>query len=243
MSEKLLLAAQREEGLRQVILEALDEAHPDAFRRILRVVIDQNLIRFSSTLRSFGVWFGLPFETASPKASHTVLEQVQRFLNSGSECEAAARNGDAEQAYYALWALAFGDVTRALPHAIKLAESADVEKRFIAVHILGQLNLSECLPVLLSRLDDEDLRIAAHALFGIAARSFDPKLLADSDMFERLERLLPRVKQKQNNLKPLVWDWLPISLNRGLVTGQLIDCLGTRSPKRLTSYLSNVNNV
>ena len=40
------------------------------------------------------------------------------------------------------------------------------------------------------------LQIATNALFGIAARSFDPKLLAESrvDMFERLERLLPRVK-------------------------------------------------
>jgi hypothetical protein len=239
--EKLLLAAQREEGLRQVVLEALDEAHPDAFRRILRVVIDQNLIRFSSAMRAFSVWFGLPFETASPKATRTVLEQVHRFLNSVSDCEAAASNGDAEQAYYALWSLAFDDVTKALPQVIKLADSADVEKRFIAVHILGQLNLSECFPVLLSRLDDEDLRIAAHALFGIATRSFDPKLVTDSDLFERLERLLPRVKHKQNNLKPLVWDWLPISLNRELVTGQLIDCLGTRSPKRLTAYLSMMN--
>jgi hypothetical protein len=33
--EKLLLAAQREEGLRQVILETIDEAHPQAFRRML----------------------------------------------------------------------------------------------------------------------------------------------------------------------------------------------------------------
>jgi HEAT repeat protein len=239
--EKLLLAAQREEGLRQVILEALDEAHPDALRRILRVVIDQNLIRFSSAMRAFSVWFGLPFETASPKATRTVLEQVHHFLNSISDCQAAAREGDAEQAYYALWSLAFDDVTRALPYAIKLAESADVEKRFVAVHILGQLNLSECFPVLLSRLDDEDLRVVAHSLFGIATRSFDPKLVTDSDMFEHLERLLPRVKHKQNNLKPLVWDWLPISLNRELVTGQLIDCLGTRSPTRLTPYLSMMN--
>ena len=239
--EKLLLAAQREEGLRQVVLEALDEAHPDAFRRILGVVIDQNLIRFSSAMRAFSVWFGLPFETATPKTTRTVLEQVQHFLNSGSECEMAARDADAEQAYYALWSLAFDDITRALPHAIKLAESSNVEKRFIAVHMLGQLNVSEGLAALLSRLDDDDLRISAHALFGIAARGFDPKQIADSDLFERLERLLPRVKHKQNNLKPLVWDWLPISLNRELVTGQLIDCLGTRSPKRLSQYLPMMN--
>ena len=37
--EKLLLAAQRQEGLRQVILETVDEAHPEAFRRMVRPIV------------------------------------------------------------------------------------------------------------------------------------------------------------------------------------------------------------
>ena len=35
--ENMLLAAQREEGLRQTILETVDEAHPQAFRRMLKL--------------------------------------------------------------------------------------------------------------------------------------------------------------------------------------------------------------
>jgi hypothetical protein len=54
--ERMLLAAQREEGLRQTILEAVDEAHPQAFRRILRVVVENNLARFSATVRALNVW-------------------------------------------------------------------------------------------------------------------------------------------------------------------------------------------
>jgi len=56
--EKFLLAAQRQEGLRQVILETVDEAHPDAFRRMLRLILDNELLRFSATLRAMDVWFG-----------------------------------------------------------------------------------------------------------------------------------------------------------------------------------------
>src|SRR5438874_8907406 len=52
--EKLLLAAQREEGLRQVILETVDEAHPHAFRRLLRLILDHDLTRFSATVRAVG---------------------------------------------------------------------------------------------------------------------------------------------------------------------------------------------
>src|SRR5262249_6007442 len=40
--EKLLLAAQRQEGLRQVIFETIDEAHPEAFRRMLRLILEHN---------------------------------------------------------------------------------------------------------------------------------------------------------------------------------------------------------
>src|SRR6266849_4295270 len=56
--ERLLLAAQREEGLRQIILETIDEAHPQAFRRMLQLVLDHDLTRFSATVRAVDVWFG-----------------------------------------------------------------------------------------------------------------------------------------------------------------------------------------
>src|SRR4029077_10972110 len=64
--EKLLLAAQRQEGLRQVILEAVDEAHPEAFKRMLRLVLDHNLLRFAATVRAVDVWFGLNWDALTP---------------------------------------------------------------------------------------------------------------------------------------------------------------------------------
>ena len=39
--EKLLIAAQRQEGLRQVILETVDESHPEAFIRMLRLLSEE----------------------------------------------------------------------------------------------------------------------------------------------------------------------------------------------------------
>jgi HEAT repeat protein len=239
--ERMLLAAQREEGLRQVILEAIDEAHPQAFRRILRLVVDQNLIRFSAATRAFSVWFGLPFEVTNPKTVRAVLEQVLYYLDSPFACKEAVQRGSAQDAYYALWAMAFDEAPKALPHAITLAHSPEVEKRFAAIHLLGQLQLNECLPPLLSALEDEDLRICSQALFGIGTRNYDAKLIDASDLFERLEHLLPRVRNKKNSLKPLVWDWLPIQLDREVVSGLLIDCRGTRSLKRLIPYLSLMN--
>ena len=239
--ERMLLAAQREEGLRQVILEAIDEAHPQAFRRILRLMLDHNLIRFSAAIRALSVWLGLPFEAVNQKAAHEVLARVLQCLGSPAECEKAAKQGEAQDAYYALWAMAFDDASAAYGYAAELSHSASVEQRFAAIHLLGQLDLKQCFPVLLAALDDEDLRVSTQAFLGLISRNYDHHLRASSDMFERLERLLPRLKHKQNNLKPLVWDWLPIVLNREQVAGQFINCLGKRSPRRLIPYLSTMN--
>ncbi len=236
--ERLLLAAQREEGLRQVILEVIDEAHPLAFRRILRLVIDHKLFRFSATIRALSVWFGLPFEAASQKAASRVLERVLHFLSSKDECNKVIKHGSAEDAYYALWALAFDDALDALSYAVDLYQSSSVEKRFAAAYLLGQLGLRESIPELLKVLGDEDLRISAIGFQALTSRNIDSDLIDSSDMFEHLERLLPRVKNKKNTLKPLIWDWLPVSLDREQIAAELINCLGDRSPKRLLPYLS-----
>ena len=53
--ERLLLAAQRQEGLRQVILESIDEAHPRAFFRMLRLILEHDLARFSATIRAITI--------------------------------------------------------------------------------------------------------------------------------------------------------------------------------------------
>jgi len=238
--ERLLIAAQREEGLRQVILEAVDEAHPQAFRRILRIILDHNLSRFSAILRSAGVWFGLPFEEINQNGVNNILERVLQYLEAPADCEKALNDDDAQNIYYALWSMAFDDVLSALPHAIRLSHSSDVEKRFAAIHLLAQLGLKQALPELLRALDDEDLRIPAHAFVNLSVWEYG-KSLEESDLFERLEQLLPRIKHKQNNLKPLVWDWLPISLDREAVAETLIESIGARSPTRLFPYIPIMN--
>ena len=70
---KLLLAAQREEGLRQVILETVDESHPGAFRAMLSTILEHDLGRFSSVVRALGTWMALPWDSVSVKAVNSTL--------------------------------------------------------------------------------------------------------------------------------------------------------------------------
>ena len=79
--ERMLLAAQRQEGLRQTILESVDEAHPQAFRRMLRLILDENLSRFSSVVRAADTWFGFQWDGASAVKIDSIIERVLRFLD------------------------------------------------------------------------------------------------------------------------------------------------------------------
>ncbi|NJL43197.1 MAG: hypothetical protein HC935_07430, partial [Pseudanabaena sp. SU_2_4] len=67
--ENLLIAAQRQEGLRQAILETIDEAHPEAFRRMVKLILEHDLLRFSATLRATDKWFGLGWDITQKKVA------------------------------------------------------------------------------------------------------------------------------------------------------------------------------
>jgi hypothetical protein len=239
--ERLLLTAQREEGLRQVILESVDEAHPELFRRILRLVLDHNLIRFSAAVRALDVWFGLSLETVPPKKVVEVLGKVLGFLEDPQARQASILEGPAQDAYYALWAMAFEDAHAALPFVKAMRRSPGVERRFAATHLLAQMDLTGSFMELLEAIEDPDLRVVARAVANLTSPEFDPQLAGKSDLFERLEGLIPRLAHKSNTLKPLLWDWLPLKLERSKLAGMLINCLGERSPKRLFPYLSSMD--
>jgi len=51
----LLLAARLQEGLRQVIVECMDEGSREGFLYILKIILDHNLVRFSSVVRALDV--------------------------------------------------------------------------------------------------------------------------------------------------------------------------------------------
>ncbi len=91
--EGMLLAAQRQEGLRQSILESIDIALPDAFRHMLKVINDNNLVRFSSTVRAADVWLALRFDSQTARYIGDTLETLSRLLNDESAQAEALQGG------------------------------------------------------------------------------------------------------------------------------------------------------
>ncbi|MBE9178027.1 DUF4132 domain-containing protein [Oculatella sp. LEGE 06141] len=233
--ERLLLAAQRQEGLRQTILETIDEAHPIAFQRMLRLILEQKLTRFSATIRAVDVWFGFGLESLDEKTARSLISQVLELLEHPDAQAAALTSEDPQLVYLALWAAGFVDAIAAINLVVPLLDHANATHQFVAVHFLAQLEITPARFMLLSALGDRDLAVVTAAVQALA-RTGDSALL-DSDLFERLEQVLPHFPAKPQT-RSLVWEWVKLEPSQTLVASALLSNLGQRSPKRLIPYLS-----
>jgi hypothetical protein len=229
------------EGVRQSILSTLDEAHPGAFVALLRELRNRDLARFPDVVGSLSVWFGYHWDAVSGRVVNGVLERVVRYLDDPKERAAALKSADGETVYLALWALGFEDVMTALAPAARLLTDKHVERRFVAVHFLAQLQLPAARAKLLPALDDADLRVALCALEGCQGDGSEGPSggngKAASDLFERLERLLGRMPKEKSYLEPIVWPWHVFTADPQGVADTLADNLGERAPTRLLPYL------
>lgn len=237
--EGLLVAAQREEGLRQVILESVDEAHPDAFSRMLDVIIARDLTRFSSTVRAVDVWLGyqLGGGSAATKAAITTLATL---LKDDDARTGALRSAKPEQVYLALWCEAFRDAMAAVRLAEPFLVHADAEIRFATAHLLKELAISPARAMLAQLLDDPDLRVASEAL-GPFRKHSGWDLSQDPDrVFERLGRLYQRVPKDGAELPAVVWPWTATKLGRAAVASALVNVGSTRPVKDFVPFVDGM---
>ncbi|MCS6896516.1 MAG: hypothetical protein NZM29_00960, partial [Nitrospira sp.] len=255
LMEKMLLAAQRQEGLRQVIIETIDEAHPTAFRRMLRLIKDHNLFRFSSVVRGINVWLGHSWESSNSAAIRRVLEKTLTMLDDTKARQQALRGNDPESAYLALWATAFEDAPASVPPAVKLLRRDAVEFRWIATLHLRQVQLPEAKPGLIRMIDDPDLRVGLTAAIGTAWGSSDElgesiaeleesipeKPDANDKLASALERMMSRLPKKPTSLPSLVWPWASITFRNDVVAERLLQALDDRSLSRFVPYMSVVS--
>lgn len=245
--EKLLLAAQRQEGLRQVILETIDLSHPEAFARLLKLIEDENLVRFSAVTRALNVWLGYAWDSESTRVVNQSISKLRTFLEDPAAQQTAVTGDDPESAYLALWSIALRDVDQSIAPATKLLHSKRVELRYVATVHLCNLRLPQLTTQpLLRAIDDEDLRIAS-----LAANSIDSGPQDEDEdevevqkptkkpaaLIEPLERLVNRLPAKPEVQAALVWPWTETKLDRSHIAARLASALEGHPPARVVPYL------
>ncbi len=238
--EKLLVAAQRQEGLRQSILESVDEAHPIAFQRMLRLILDENLIRFAATLRAVDVWFGFDLDVLQEKQARVIVAQVLEFLTDPDRQQAGLVSEDGQTVYLALWSIGFTNAATAIESAKILLQHSEASHRFVAIHFLNQLRLIPARLVILSAIEDPDDRVAWLALRSLSTYGEELQSVSPS-VFDRLVTVFPRWSPQPKRLAKLVWDWISLEASQEQLVAILSSYLGKRSPKLMIPYLGICN--
>lgn len=139
---KLLLAARLQEGLRQAICEAMDTGTKEAFFTLLDVIIENNLIRFSSVKRAVGMWLGFVEEETVKleRISEKSVKLIHDCIHDKNVCDEYLAAEDTMKIYIALWACGFHEVFYML-HLIKeYALHGSRHQILVAGYITAQLD-------------------------------------------------------------------------------------------------------
>ncbi|SIQ29993.1 DUF4132 domain-containing protein [Maribacter ulvicola] len=139
MVGKLLLAAQRQEGLRQSILESMDEAGLQSLKYMINVVLENDLTRFSSVVRAVNTWFGLNWDAPKKSVINRILELAHSLILNLKEVDTLLKSKDNIEVLVALWSIGILDVDKANAKALDIVySSADRNKKILALYFMSK---------------------------------------------------------------------------------------------------------
>ncbi|MBE6638079.1 MAG: DUF4132 domain-containing protein [Ruminococcaceae bacterium] len=140
---KLLLAARLQEGLRQVICENADYGTKAGFLTILKVIAENNLIRFSSVKRAVGTWLGILTEESRDleRVGEKSVRLIIDCLENESVREDCLASEDAMKIYIALWSYGVDDIDNAISKIVQIADNGSTHQLLVSGYFAANLDL------------------------------------------------------------------------------------------------------
>lgn len=140
----LLKAAKLQEGLRQVILESGDSYNMDFYLKLLKVVDEEGLLRYSSVRRAVQTWCGLGYEKVEDKDIATIFHAIRRYLEHPEERATAYAGDNPLLVYIALYTVGCVDAQVAFDEAEALLTSDKPSQVSVAaLWYLNRVNLED----------------------------------------------------------------------------------------------------
>lgn len=137
MLGELLKAARLQEGLRQSIVERMDEGTLAANLYMLKLIIDEGYIRYSSVVRALGVWTGMSLEAANQRVAGQLIEQAYRALTEADVREQWLASSHANEVYIALWATAVHEEKDLYEQIERLMREGQRHQKIVALYVLA----------------------------------------------------------------------------------------------------------
>ena len=229
MAGKLLLAAQRQEGLRQQICETIDEGSQENFEYMFKIIYDNDLIRFSSVKRALGVWTGLlgqnynTPETVGKKE----LEIINKLIDNPKYANELLKSDDNVEVYLALWYKASQDVKFALEAVQELLKVTKIHTKLLVAYNLDifqdikyQRTIAKDIIKEYSKKDDNDfLKIVACYWEHLSYNSYSNSSIKTNrglfdtideakEFFEILKKVFVLIDGKDKGFNPIIFPWV-----------------------------------
>lgn len=184
----LLLAARLQEGLRQVICEAMDEGTPESFTALFRVIEDNNLIRYSSVKRAVSTWIGIFDEKSVDRVNEKLLKLMGQCLRDRNFCQEQLRTNDSISISAALWALGFNEVKTAIDAMTELIDHGTKNQKLTASYYNANLfdnnlKILTAKKVIFEHTDDLELVAAFMPTFNTLLNSRIQNLLSKESLY------------------------------------------------------------
>ncbi|MDR1322006.1 MAG: DUF4132 domain-containing protein [Gracilibacteraceae bacterium] len=256
--EGTLLAARLQEGLRQSILENADNGRVEAFIGLMKVVLDNDLLRYSSAVRALDVWMGLGETYDDKRVAAKLLTLGYTYLTDAQALAAGAASADVTEIYAALWAASVREMNVALTLIDKLLNGAKYQKlvalyflaqtensalqSFAAARLLGETDLDVLSLVFTNYLTGSFSRYQTAEIFGVKCREHE--ILADGAardrQFEALLAMTPLVPAKGYLAQGKPFPWHDLSLSPGDLFSRILTVAGYDFDPKKTARLLEI---
>ena len=235
MAGKLLLAAQRQEGLRQQICETIDGGTQENFEYMFKIIYDNDLIRFSSVKRALGTWTGLlsPNYDNPETVGKKELELINKLIDKPKYADELLKSDDNVEVYLALWYKASKEIKTAIESMEELLKVTKIHTKLLVSYNLDifqdrvyQRKIAKDLIKEYSKKDDNDfLKIVACYLeylgynyYGSNSiknnRDFFDDVDEAKEFFEIFKKVLVLIDGKDKGFEPIIFPWVNKYISR-----------------------------
>ena len=207
----LLKAAKLQEGLRQVILESGDSYNMDFYLKLLKVVDEEGLLRYSSVRRAVQTWCGLGYDKIEDKDIATIFHSIRRYLEHPEERATAYAGENPLEAYIALYTA--GGVDAQVAYAEAEALMASGKPSQLSVAALWYLKRINQQKKRYDALEHIDVFVAHSDEFAFRAYLTDelskPELLDTFVQHKKAPKLSEKKRKALEQIHKMLVDWLP----------------------------------
>lgn len=214
---QVFLAAKLQEGLRQSIIETIDENNFTYFLEMIDVIAQENLLRYSSVQRGILTWIGIGYLEAKEKDVRYIFEHLQEYFNHETIRQAALTSANPLNCYLALYCKGATSLETAILEANELIKS---KSRHIVASALVYLKATDCFNIeehanFMDEFEDDEWIMALYyseCNSQKVAESFLCKEMA-INLFNHIERFVSTMKTRQL-YHSKGFEWFSLELNK-----------------------------